>query len=273
MQKQLIFLIFLLLFGGLATAQIGKTTDTTAQKKQMPRDGIHDNKLKEDRHSLHLTTPNERDISYSKIVWREIIFEPFANKIFVANNYAFIDSVLFALRRGDIISYAADDFKNEIPLEKAARAEVHICFVESEEDEKRIREEASCYPADIISKIRIKEGWYFDEKTGKMEVATIGLAFIIKHENGNGDLIAERPAFWLYYPAVRPFFAKLAVPNQPYISWADIFEGRKFESYITKESSLSDSRIKDNKRGIDGLLEAERIKKELQNREADRYGE
>jgi hypothetical protein len=47
------------------------------------------------------------------------------------------------------------------------------------------------------------------------------------------------------------------------LSWEDVFEGRLFTSFITKESNVHDRFIGSYATGIDNLLESDRIKQEM----------
>jgi len=53
------------------------------------------------------------------------------------------------------------------------------------------------------------------------------------------------------------------------LSWDDLFEMRYFASTIYKEGNVYNRRIKDYSDGLDQLLEADKIKKELFNFEHD----
>ena len=53
------------------------------------------------------------------------------------------------------------------------------------------------------------------------------------------------------------------------LSWDDIFEMRLFASTITKENNVWDRRIQDYATGIDALLEHDRIRQEMFEKEHD----
>jgi gliding motility associated protien GldN len=73
--------------------------------------------------------------------------------------------------------------------------------------------------------------------------------------------------YWCYYPDLRPILAKYEVFNPQNdavrLSWEDVFESRRFESYIYKESNVYDRQIKEYATGVDLLLESDRIKNEM----------
>jgi gliding motility associated protien GldN len=75
------------------------------------------------------------------------------------------------------------------------------------------------------------------------------------------------PLFWIYFPEVRPILAKAEVFNRfndaERRTYDDIFFKRMFTSYIYKESNVYDRWINEYAKGMDGLLESERIKNDI----------
>ena len=124
-----------------------------------------------------------------------------------------------------------------------------------------------------VKRFRIKEVWYFDENTSTMNVRILGLAPLIEVYDDNDNFKFERPLFWVYYPECRELFAKQQVFNsfndRALMTWDDLFEMRMFSSYIYKESNVRNDRIQEYATGVDKLLEADKIKKELLNFEHD----
>jgi len=53
------------------------------------------------------------------------------------------------------------------------------------------------------------------------------------------------------------------------MSWEDLFEMRFFASSIYKSSNVLDYRVQDNYQGIEALLEADKLKKEIRQFEHD----
>ena len=106
-----------------------------------------------------------------------------------------------------------------------------------------------------------------------MNVRILGIAPMIDNFDEHGNFRYEKPLFWVYYPHVREMLARqeVFIPGNDHqqISWEDLFEMRYFASVIYKESNIHDRRIKDYKSGLDMMLEADQIKKELFNFEHD----
>ena len=129
--------------------------------------------------------------------------------------------------------------------------------------------------AEDIFKIQIKEEWYFDKQRGVMDVRIIGLLPYTRTKDEEGALIAgtNKPLFWIYFPQARSVFANAPVYNRgndaKRITYDDLFAKRMFGSYITKEQNVYDRAIIEYTRGLDALLEAERIKEEIFIKEHD----
>jgi gliding motility associated protien GldN len=119
----------------------------------------------------------------------------------------------------------------------------------------------------------VKEDWFFDKQRSVMDVRIIGLCPIQEILDENGELKGMKPLFWVYFPECRKLFAN----NEVYNRWndaerrtyEDVFFKRLFGSYIYKESNVYDRNIQQYAKGMDGLLEAERIKNDLFNIEHD----
>lgn len=118
---------------------------------------------------------------------------------------------------------------------------------------------------ETFSSLKIKEDWFFDKQKSSLEVRIIGLGFFAPIK-GKEDL-GETSQFWVYFPACRPFFAKHEVFNTKNDSerrtFEDIFWKRQFASNITKESNVYDRDIDKYSKGIDALLESDRIKGDI----------
>jgi gliding motility associated protien GldN len=142
-----------------------------------------------------------------------------------------------------------------------------------EEEVKITRSEIN--PNDI-KRYRVKEIWYFDKETSRMQVRILGIAPIKEYyDEDTGAFKYEAPLFWVYYPESREALSRYTVFNEfndaSVITWYDLFEMRKFSSYIYKKSNVHDVRLVDvyPNDGIDRLFESQRIESELFNWEHD----
>jgi gliding motility associated protien GldN len=118
-----------------------------------------------------------------------------------------------------------------------------------------------------ITQYQIKEDWIFDKQRSERYVRIIGVAPMKEDYDDEGIKRGYKTLFWLYFPECRYVFANADVYNflndSQRRTFEDLFQKRMFSSYIVKESSVYDRSIKAYARGIDELLEAERIKEEL----------
>lgn len=118
---------------------------------------------------------------------------------------------------------------------------------------------------------KIKEDWFFDKQRSVMDVRIIGIAPVFQAECKGMTFTAEM--FWLYFPECRYLFQNFFVynPNNDAqrMSFDDLFWKRDFNSYIYKESNVFDRKVDPTWRGIDALLESEKIKGEMFRMEHD----
>ena len=122
--------------------------------------------------------------------------------------------------------------------------------------------------SDLVWKYWVKEDWFFDRQRSVMEVRILGLCPLVekKTETGEGTG-ADKALFWIYFPQARPIFANQEVymrhNDAERRTFDEIFWKRMFSSYIRKETNVYDRVIVEYVSGLDALLEAERIKKDI----------
>ena len=127
-----------------------------------------------------------------------------------------------------------------------------------------------------ITAYRIKGMWYFDKRQGEMKYRFLGLCQlvkILKDDDGknNTDL------FWIWYPSLRKILHQEMVFNEKNnanrISFDQLLISRRFSSYIYKEDNLyGDRPISSYKdKGLQSILESQRIKKEILDFEQDMW--
>jgi gliding motility associated protien GldN len=129
-----------------------------------------------------------------------------------------------------------------------------------------------------VSRLMIKEKWFFDRRYSTMQVRIIGVCPLkiapreiedqVTGELINTGEISRVPLFWVYYPEIRYYLAKQEVFNPmndaQRVSYDDLFSQRRFSSYIYKVSNVHDNReIPEYAKGMDAMFEAERLKGEL----------
>jgi len=126
---------------------------------------------------------------------------------------------------------------------------------------------------ELITKIRIKEDWVFDEEASTMVVRILAIAPIIDEYDDNDNFRGEKALFWAYYPSIRQDLSRYEAYNPlndaQRLTWEDLLEMRYFSSHIFKEGNVRDMRIKDYTAGVDILLESESIKRKIFEYEHD----
>ena len=125
-----------------------------------------------------------------------------------------------------------------------------------------------------VERYRLKEVWFFDEETSRMNVRILGISPMRNvYDRETGEFRYEQPMFWIYYPECREMFARHQVFNDwndaSPVSWEDLFEMRFFSSYVFQERDIKGRRLDGYLSGVDLLLEAEKIKDEIFNFEQD----
>lgn len=134
-----------------------------------------------------------------------------------------------------------------------------------------------------IEEYRIKGIWYFDKRQGELKYRLLGIApvapdvnFIDDESMDPGENKVE--LFWVWYPAARQVLHEAKVYNQRNsarpISFDMLLNARRFNGVIYKEDNVHEDRkideyIFDN--ALFQLLEAQRIKESIRDREQDMW--
>lgn len=121
--------------------------------------------------------------------------------------------------------------------------------------------------SDQIVGYKLKEDWIFDKQRSERYVRIIGLAPMKLRKSDSGEIVGTKELFWLYFPECRYVFANYDVFNMhndaQRISFDDLFQKRMFSAYVIKEENVYNRSIEDYAKGLDALLESERIKNDL----------
>ncbi|MFN8863718.1 MAG: gliding motility protein GldN [Flavobacteriales bacterium] len=130
--------------------------------------------------------------------------------------------------------------------------------------EKRVLEPITS--EDIVA-YTIKEDWIFDRQRSQLVVRIIGLAPVVERRSESGEVIGKKELFWLYFPECRYVFVNADVFNahndEQRMTFDDLFSKRMFHGYIIKEENVYDRFIESYTKGLDALMESERIKEEI----------
>ncbi len=132
---------------------------------------------------------------------------------------------------------------------------------------------------DSITKFHIKEEVIFDKESSRLFWRILGIAPVKRVVTSMGIDLGESELFWVYYPDMRPIFAKYEIYNGKNfgarMTWEELFESRMFYGRIIKSTIENpyDQLLKNvpglRDNTILQLLEGENIKEKIFNYEQD----
>jgi len=244
------------------------------------------------------TPLRQADVMWSRKIWREIDLRQKINHPFyypendgvghtIEDRKSLIDVIYSAILEGSITAYGNaardDEFREpmtEIDIKNIGGAKEEMVEVTDwdslEEDAVKLVLEKTAFNRNTVKKWRLKEEWFFDKQRSVMDVRIIGLAPLQEdRDDVNGQLLGTfSPLFWVYFPEAREILINAEVFNlvkndAERRTYDDIFWKRMFGSTIVKEANVMDRKVNEYMIGLDGLLEAERIKAEIFNIEHD----
>jgi gliding motility associated protien GldN len=252
-----------------------------------PRDGVYDRVNTAEKKPVPYVNVREADVFWKKRVWEVIDFREKMNQSFYYpevphNNWkSFMTVIMEALKDGSLTAYDATSSTDEFNLPLTYQ-EIISKYDKTDTIQKQSPNPpyatydtvivSKFNPADV-KKIRIKEDWFFDKQRSVMDVRIIGICPIIDNFDEKGNFRGVEPMFWIYFPEARPIFAKTEVFNRfngaAQLTYDDLFWKRIFSSYIYKVENVYDRKIIDYSQGLDALLEAEQVKKDIFDFEQD----
>jgi gliding motility associated protien GldN len=271
----------LLLFSGFINAQ----TNILNAKKVAQIGQENEQQLESDNDGpIPYGYVDDRDVMWSKVVWEKIdlnqkINLPFYFPIDTLNvspdRRSLFDVLVKGIRQGKIKgvyekSFFITKFTNEL-LEERLKAV-------TKDDYGSYEYEVGS--ADIKAYL-LKGMWYFDKRQGEMKYRLLGIAPLgtdVKTMGTEAESEKVLPLFWVFYPSARDVLheAKVFNPmnNSNPISYDHLLNARRFSSVITREENIYGNReISEYVRGnsLFQLLEADKIKEDIRNREIDMW--
>lgn len=280
-KRNIITALCCLLITATNYAQNNNVTESGNETQKAPRDGFYDRYLHAEKKVLTYDYIHEKDVFWEKRTWRLIDIREKANVMFNNPKKPFIMVMLDAARAGDITLYHTfdDQFTQAMTageIEGTISKIDTVCTFDPDTFEEICLPVINEFNPENVKQFRVKEVYFFDEETGKMDVRILGIAPIIERFDDSGNFLNSGPMFWAYYPEMRESLARVEAFNNQNdaarMSWEDVFEARMFSSYITKESNVFDRRIQDyTTNPMAALLESDKIKEQIFNFEMDNW--
>jgi protein involved in gliding motility GldN len=282
MIKNCILLIFALFTSGFLTAQVNllnakspaeigvKSAEQLAADKDEP---------------LAYGYVDDRDILWSKVVWEFVdlnqkinlpYYFPVDTTNMSSNRRSLFDTLVRGIRKGAIDDVYDDSFfTSKLTKEELEQRLVNTREENGYTDTYRIQSQD-------ISGYMLKGMWYFDKRQGEMKYRLLAIAPMGKDVQTLGvqDIEDEElyELFWVFFPSARQVLHNSKVFNPKNsshpISYDHLLNARRFNAVIVKEENIYGNRaIEDYVRGnsLFQLLEADKIKEEIRNREIDMW--
>lgn len=228
---------------------------------------------------------DDRDILWSKVVWEFVdlnqkINLPYYFPIDTSNisndRRSLFDTLMKAIKKGDIENVYSDSFfTSKITQNEIDEKLINIRVSNGYPDTFRIQTQD-------IEGYMMKGMWYFDKRQGELKYRLLALAPMGKDvlTLGLPDIEDDElyELFWIFFPEARQVLHNAKVLNpknasQP-ISFDHLLNARRFSAVIVKEENIYGNRgIRDYIRGnaLFQLLEADRIKEDIRDREIDMW--
>ncbi len=238
----------------------------------------------------------EADVTSSKRVVRMIDVREKQNQVMSWPKNPLAVIVYEAIKNGKMVPYRDDSLYGSYTMEDILKMTVDTSYVENpdpNDPEQTIMDTVynDFKPIDRIKRYRVIEDWIFDKKLSTYFVRIIAIAPQFKPIFGGVELNEQDLCVLKYHsreadPMVpvtemdlRHLFINYEVFNRQNdaarVTFDDWFESRQFSSYIIKQSNEQDLYIKDRAEfkdnGVAAILEGERIKQDLFEKEHDMW--
>ncbi len=244
------------------------------------RDGVYDKENSNNRRFIPYTHLREGDVTWEKRVWRRLDMREKQNQQLyypveqVVSRISLMQVISKYVLSGQITAFKDDEFL--IPYELSNIKDKMVIRDDSADVEefddtgasvmvKRPGAVDSTWTYEFFSSLELKEDWFFDKQKSVLEVRILAMGFNVI--NPKKVELGEFPLFYTYFPACRKFFAIHEVYNAKNDAerrtFEDIFWKRQFSSVATRETNVYDRTIERYSKGIDALLESDRIKNDI----------
>ena len=282
MYKNCLILFLTLLTSGLVTAQANilnaKTAEDIGKKNEQQL-------LADNDGPIPYGYVDDRDVMWSKVVWEFVdlnqkINLPYYFPIDTTNispdRRSLFDTLVKGIRQGKIEDAYSDSFFTS----KITQDEIESRLVNVREENGYT--DTYNLQAEDIGGYMLKGMWYFDKRQGEMKYRLLAISPMGKDVQSIGVEGVEDESlyelFWVFFPSVRQVLHDSKVFNPKNashpISYDHLLNARRFSSVIVREENIYGNRsISDYVRGnsLFQLLEADKIKEDIRNREMDMW--
>ncbi len=243
---------------------------------------------------------DDRDILWSKTIWEVVdldervnfpLYYPTDTIDIGADRRSLYDVFMKNIQNGKLTDVYVDSYFTEkrkfedleATLQKVDTTDLGYEQINAgEQISEEFINRRSLSAADI-EEYRIKGIWYFDKRQGELKYRLLGIAPVAPDVNFIDDdsmdpADAKVELFWVWYPSARQILHDAKVYNQRNsaqpISFDMLLNARRFNGVIYKEENVHGDRtiqeyIADN--ALFQLLEADRIKETIRDREQDMW--
>jgi gliding motility associated protien GldN len=260
-------------------------------RKSLRPDEAVDTRSIRDRAPLVYEDLRADDAVYRHKIWRVIDTREKMNLPFRYSadenngNQRFISILFQAIQDSAVTVFNSIDDRFTTPMTRAEVAKVvggddiEVPIIDSNGVQTGVKKTKPEVNLDSFYKFKIKEEVIFDKESSRLFWRILGIAPIKNIITSQGVNLGESELFWVYYPDMRPIFAKYDVYNGKNfgarMSWEDLFESRQFSGRIVK--TTIDNPMDLDIRNMPGLtdntvfqlLEGERLKDKIFNYEQD----
>ena len=228
---------------------------------------------------------DDRDVMWSKVVWEFVdlsqkinlpYYFPIDTTNISSDRRSLFDVLIKGIKQGKIKeAYTDSFFTSKITQDEIDTRLVNIRDENGYKDTFRIQTQD-------VEGYMLKGMWYFDKRQGEMKYRLLALAPMGRDvqtlgvENIEDENLYE--LFWIFFPNARGVLHDSKVFNPKNashpISFDHLLNARRFSSVIVKEENIYGNRaIADYVRGnsLFQLLEANKIKEDIRNREMDMW--
>lgn len=258
----------------------------SAQESPPDVKGLYDKGIKE-KSPIPYSHLREADVMWSKRIWRNIDLRVKMNHPLyfptspIGDRASLMSIILAEIKSGTVNAYDAfvggSDMTVKITqadIDEKMGASVDTTSIQIAPGQYKDTVTVTEPTPEDVKEIQVMEEWYFDKKHSRMDVRILGLMPIRHYFNNELGEYQKSRVCWIYYPDFRNTFANHEIfnPNNDAhrISFDDFFMQRRFSSIIIAESNVYDNRqINQYETGKEALIEAQRIKEVLFNREHD----